>query len=98
MKTNIKNYLFNNSIMKKFKDEKDLEERMIEVHNIRKKYPDRIPIICERQGTTIQNVDKTKFLVPRDLTMGQFLYVIRKRICLLQQSEDSGGDVRKCET
>jgi|TARA_B110000046_G_scaffold94428_1_gene102276 GABA(A) receptor-associated protein len=65
-----------------FKKKKTFQERKSESSNVITKYPDRIPIICERQGTTIQNVDKTKFLVPRDLTMGQFLYVIRKRICL----------------
>jgi GABA(A) receptor-associated protein len=48
-----------------------------------KKYPDRIPIIVEKyEKSDIPDIDKTKFLVPRDLTMGQFLLVIRKRIKL----------------
>ena len=31
---------------------------------------------------SIKNIDKNKYLVPPDLTIGQFLYVIRKRIKL----------------
>ncbi|KAE8956555.1 hypothetical protein PR001_g31694, partial [Phytophthora rubi] len=30
----------------------------------------------------IPDIDKKKFLVPADLTVGQFVYVIRKRIKL----------------
>lgn len=47
------------------------------------KYPDRVPLVCEkadRDRTKIPRIDKKKYLVPADLTVGQFLYVIRKRI------------------
>ena len=38
-------------------------------------------MICERANkTSIPNIDKKKYLVPADLTVGQFVYVIRKRI------------------
>ena len=48
---------------------------------IRAKYPDRIPVICEKaEKTDIPDIDKKKYLVPADLTIGQFVYVIRKRI------------------
>jgi GABA(A) receptor-associated protein len=48
------------------------------------KYPDRVPIIVKKHDNsmTTPDIDKHKFLVPMDLTMGQFLYVIRKRIQL----------------
>lgn len=61
------------------------EERVKESDKIRTKYPDRIPIILERSSNCISSVpdiDKHKFLVPRDITVGQFLFVIRKRIKL----------------
>jgi GABA(A) receptor-associated protein len=48
-------------------------------------FPDRIPIICEKSKSSSNNthvIDKTKYLVPNDLTMGQFIYVIRKRLKL----------------
>ena len=66
-----------------YKNEHTFEERHAEALKIRTKYPDRIPIIVERTGRTdINEIDKKKYLVPSDLTMGQFQYVIRKRIKL----------------
>ncbi|CAM9364010.1 unnamed protein product, partial [Ectocarpus fasciculatus] len=48
---------------------------------IRSKYPDRIPIICEKdEKSNVPSIDKKKFLVPGDLTVAGFLLVIRKRI------------------
>lgn len=59
-----------------------LQERQYEVKRVLEKYPDRIPIICERNAKSISTpeIDKNKYLVPNDLTIGQFLYVIRKRL------------------
>ena len=49
----------------------------------RQKYADRIPVICEKvEKSDIATIDKKKYLVPADLTVGQFVYVIRKRIKL----------------
>lgn len=40
-------------------------------------------VICEKADRTdIPTIDKKKYLVPSDLTVGQFVYVIRKRIKL----------------
>lgn len=59
------------------------EKRKAEADRIREKYPDRIPVICEKvDKSDIPTVDKKKYLVPSDLTVGQFVYVIRKRIKL----------------
>jgi len=67
-----------------FKKLHSFEKRKAEAVRIRAKYPDRIPIIAERAGnaTEIPDLDKKKYLVPDDLTFGQFVYVIRKRINL----------------
>ena len=47
------------------------------------KYPDRRPIIVEKDfRSDVKEIDKKKYLVPVDLTIGQFIYVIRKRIDL----------------
>ncbi|QCD79742.1 Atg8 ubiquitin-like protein [Vigna unguiculata] len=57
------------------------ERRQAESARIRDKYPDRIPVIVERaERTDIPDIDKKKYLVPADLTVGQFVYVVRKRI------------------
>ena len=55
-------------------------------NNVRKKiiqkYDERIPIIVYKDPkcTNLQEINKNKFLAPDDLTLGQFLVVIRKRI------------------
>mmetsp|Transcript_13084 Transcript_13084/g.39615 ORF Transcript_13084/g.39615 Transcript_13084/m.39615 type:complete len:116 (+) Transcript_13084:146-493(+) len=67
--------------MKTFKEEHPLERRQAEAGRIRDKYPDRIPVVVEKaQKSDIPDIDKKKYLVPADLTVGQFVYVIRKRI------------------
>lgn len=61
-----------------------VEQQRSEAERIRKKYPDRVPVLCYRakKCTSVPEIDKHKYLVPNDLTVGQFLYVIRKRIKL----------------
>ena len=64
------------------------ETRKQESTRILQKHKDRIPVICERDPTTVSNIpdiDKKKYLVPKDMTIGQFIYVIRKRINLQPQ-------------
>ena len=66
-----------------FKDEIPFAMRKEEASRILSKYPDRIPIIIERSeecSNDIPVVDKKKYLVPNDITTGQFTYIIRKRI------------------
>jgi GABA(A) receptor-associated protein len=66
-----------------FKLEHPLERRQAEANRIREKYPDRIPVIVEKaEKSDIPDIDKKKYLVPADLTVGQFVYVVRKRIKL----------------
>ncbi|TAQ85149.1 hypothetical protein B7494_g6525 [Chlorociboria aeruginascens] len=63
-----------------FKDEHFFDKRKAEAERI---YADRIPVICEKvEKSDIATIDKKKYLVPADLTVGQFVYVIRKRIKL----------------
>ena len=69
--------------MSSFKEKVPVKKRIDEAERIRKKYPDRIPVIVEKsKDSDIQDIDKKKYLVPADLTVGQFMYVIRKRIKL----------------
>lgn len=73
-----------------FKNKFSVEKREEESARIRSKYPDRVPIIAEISqvrkylvySEKLPNLDKQKFLVPKSLTVGQFQYVIRKRIKL----------------
>jgi len=70
--------------MSTHKEEHSLESRKASSASIRTKHPDRIPVIVEKRARdqSLPEIDKKKFLVPADLTIGQFVYVIRKRIKL----------------
>lgn len=67
-----------------FKDRYDLYERTEEYNRINHKFPEKIPIICEIDPKDNQidrtNFTRNKYLVDKDLTIGQFMYVVRKRI------------------
>lgn len=68
---------------KNFVDTYTFEQRSTESKKILDKYPERIPVIVERSkacSDEIPHIDKKKFLVPNDLTVGQFMYIVRKRI------------------
>lgn len=60
------------------------ETRRKECEKLLKKYPGRVPVIVKKadNSTTTPDIDKEKYLVPRYLSVGQFLYIIRKRIKL----------------
>lgn len=65
----------------RFKEDFSFSARHSDSNKIKKKYPDRIPVIVERYPSSkIADIDKHKFLVPADVTVGQFLFIIRKRI------------------
>ena len=68
----------------KFKQENTLEDRKKETEKIMKKYDDRIPIIIERSSRTdLPDVEKNKYLVPNNLTVGQFIFTaLRNRLKL----------------
>jgi GABA(A) receptor-associated protein len=71
-----------------FKHEFTFEQRCIESNRVLTKYPDRVPIICERSKAATSDcpqIDKKKYLVPKDLTLGQYLYVVRKKLRLPQE-------------
>jgi GABA(A) receptor-associated protein len=68
-----------------FKNNYKFDYRCEESNRILSKYPDRIPVICERYHNASIDcplIDKNKYLVPVDLTLRQFMYVIRKRMKL----------------
>ena len=65
-----------------FKDSNSFASRLDESKRVMSKYKNRIPIIVEPVKSSKIVIDKIKYLTPDDLTVGQFLYVIRKRINL----------------
>lgn len=69
-----------------YKKSHSFEDRISESSKLLEKYPDRIPIICERIDKSIEELPKGKFLVPKDLCMSDFMYVIRQKIKLPPQN------------
>ena len=67
-----------------FKHLYSLNQRKNECEKILLKYPNRIPVICEKNynSTNAPDIDKHKYLVSRDLTLGQFMHTIRQRMNL----------------
>lgn len=66
-----------------FKEKHTFEQRQKNFERVYEKYPTRIPVIIEKNvGSKINDIDKIKFLVPNDQTVGQLIYIIRKRIQL----------------
>jgi len=64
-----------------FQKQFPIEKRKQESERIKSKYSDRVPVIVEKEKKSgIEPIDKKKYLVPVDLTIGQFVYVIRKRV------------------
>jgi len=65
-----------------FRERKSLSARIEEVQGIRTKFPNKVPVIVERfhKERTLIQLDKSKFLVPQELTMSQFVTIIRQEL------------------
>jgi len=86
VKINIfRNFLFNLITYMttfRFKKNHDFYKRLNESDRIMRKYPSKLPVIVEKHESyaDIPDIDRSKYLVPNDITMAEFMYVIRKRI------------------
>ncbi len=72
-----------------FKQSFDFESRSAESKRICAKYPGRVPVVVERSrsSSALPPIDKPKFLAPKELTVGQFLFVIKNRLhCSSEQA------------
>merc|ERR1712187_279128 len=57
------------------------EKRAAEAKRILAKYPDRVPVICEKAPrSNLPDIDKKKFLVPGTMLVGEFKYIIHKHL------------------
>lgn len=53
-----------------------------EAYRMIDRYPDRLPVLVFRSDKckSIPDIDKHKYLVPKSITYGQFIFIIRKRL------------------
>lgn len=66
-----------------FKNKYSFKERLESSAKIIIKYPNKIPIVCEKdKSSDLKDLQNNRFLVPSDMTFGQFIYVIRKNLKL----------------
>jgi GABA(A) receptor-associated protein len=69
-----------------FKNKHVFSERLRQATSVKQKYPDKIPIICENQNPSKQFLDfKEKYLVPKEFTVGNLIYSIRKNLVLSEE-------------
>ena len=80
IKKTYENYENNKILECSFKKKHTFEHRKEESDRILAKYPDRIPVLCEKITQGAPDIDRHKFLCPGDLSMSNFMYVLRKRM------------------
>ncbi|KAM7277117.1 hypothetical protein ACFE04_018983 [Oxalis oulophora] len=69
--------------IKSFKDEFTFEKRVEESREILAKYADRVPVIVDKfHRSDLPDMEKKKFLVPRDMSIGQFIHILSNRLRL----------------
>eukprot|EP00929_Paragymnodinium_shiwhaense_P060916 TRINITY_DN3040_c0_g1_i1.p1 TRINITY_DN3040_c0_g1~~TRINITY_DN3040_c0_g1_i1.p1 ORF type:complete len:341 (+),score=66.87 TRINITY_DN3040_c0_g1_i1:86-1108(+) len=67
-----------------------------EARRVRQKYPDRVPLICERSAyADVPELPKKKFMIPGNMTCGEFKYIVHKQ---LQESLAQGQNLKAEQT
>ncbi|KAH7815539.1 putative Autophagy protein Atg8 ubiquitin like [Monocercomonoides exilis] len=62
-----------------YKEKYPLETRKAEVEKMLTRMPDRIPVICEKaMNCSLPDLEKKKFLIAEDITIGELEYVIKR--------------------
>ena len=71
----------------RYKTKYTFEQRKVEAKKALSKYSDRVPVIIERseRATIVPDIDRAKFLVPKDLHLSQLSAVIRSRAAIPTQ-------------
>ena len=70
------------TVNKLFKETYTFEERKTHSSDIRVKYPERLPIVMQRSmnDKILGDMDKIKYLVPGEITITEFMAILRKRL------------------
>jgi GABA(A) receptor-associated protein len=68
--------LFGNMFKKKYSE----YQRLLESTRVIAQHPDKVPIICEPYSASTPPINRYKYLVNGNITVGQFIHIIRPRI------------------
>ena len=62
----------------------NIDERIKYSTRLIHKYPDYVPVIIKKNGNDkiLQDIDKEKYLIPKNLNIGEIINIIRRRISL----------------
>lgn len=64
----------------------DFSKRKEESTQIINKFPDKVPVICEKDPKSkINSILKTRYLIPKNYTVSQFSFLISKKITLTNE-------------
>ncbi|CAI2381556.1 unnamed protein product [Moneuplotes crassus] len=59
------------------------EKRLEDCTKVLKKYPEKIPVVCEiKKDCDLPTLKKSMYLIPNSMTVAEFNYIIRKRMKL----------------
>lgn len=70
----------------KYKKFQSLSERKELYTRLQEKYPGKIAVICEKMEKCEMPAIATKYLIPFDITVGQFMHILRKRATLAPEN------------
>lgn len=60
-----------------------MSDKILQSEKIMKKYPDKIPVIVTKfKNTDLPEINKSKYIVPKDMNFTNFVYIIRKHVKL----------------
>ena len=66
--------------------QKPLWERKEAADKLIKNFPDRVPVLVDKvYKSPLSDINKHKFLVPSDITVGKFLHELRKHITVTSE-------------
>jgi GABA(A) receptor-associated protein len=58
-----------------------MEDDLLKIHILMANHPTRVPVLIEKgRGSTVGDLDRHKYLLEKDMTMGHVVCLIRSRI------------------